>query len=202
MNVDKTSFILVELGLGFTAALTISEGKIVDGLGGTSGAMGFLSSGSLDGEIAYLLGKVTKKTLLSGGVFQVSGVKPEFEFFFKALRRRDKGCVTAFEAYIERIVKTVASLIAVADKPKEILLSGRASRFKPVFRRLSARLSMFAPVRLVKGLGIPVKEAAQGAALLADGLAGGRNRHLVEALKIKEASGSVLDHIYIEGIRF
>ena len=37
--------------------------------------------------------------------------------------------------------------------------------------------------------------AAQGAALVADGLAGGAYRPLVERLRIREASGSVLDHL-------
>ena len=41
--------------------------------------------------------------------------------------------------------------------------------------------------------GDDAKQGAQGAALLADGLAGGRHAPLVERLRIREASGSVLD---------
>ncbi|MDR3632864.1 MAG: DUF1464 family protein, partial [Isosphaeraceae bacterium] len=40
-----------------------------------------------------------------------------------------------------------------------------------------------------------VKHAAQGAALLADGLAGGRYADLVASLRLREASGTVLDHV-------
>jgi predicted butyrate kinase (DUF1464 family) len=38
-----------------------------------------------------------------------------------------------------------------------------------------------------------VKHAAQGAALLADGLAGGRYAPLIEQLALRQAAGSVLD---------
>jgi predicted butyrate kinase (DUF1464 family) len=38
-----------------------------------------------------------------------------------------------------------------------------------------------------------VKHAAQGAALIADGLCGGGFAPLVEGLKLREASGTVLD---------
>ena len=41
------------------------------------------------------------------------------------------------------------------------------------------------------------KQAAQGAALLADGLAGGRAAPLVEAMGIRDAGGTVLDHLYV-----
>ena len=201
LGFHEASFILVELGLGFTAALAVAEGRIVDGLGGTSGAMGFLSPGALDGELAYLIGKIGKENLVGGGVLQVSGMTGKrVEEFFEALKRENERCRLAFKAYIERIVGAVASLVATTGKPREILFSGRLSRFKPVLDELSSRLSAFAPVRLVKGLGLPVKEAAQGAALLADGLAGGENKPLVEVLRVREASGSVLDHIYIEGL--
>jgi predicted butyrate kinase (DUF1464 family) len=41
------------------------------------------------------------------------------------------------------------------------------------------------------------KEAAQGAALIADGLAGGRHAVLTDIMGIREASGTVLDHLKI-----
>jgi predicted butyrate kinase (DUF1464 family) len=44
-----------------------------------------------------------------------------------------------------------------------------------------------------------VKEAARGAALIADGLAGGRYRELVEVMRLKEARGTVLDRLYLTG---
>jgi predicted butyrate kinase (DUF1464 family) len=41
------------------------------------------------------------------------------------------------------------------------------------------------------------KHAAQGAALVADGLAGGLNAPLVDRLGIRDARGSILDHLYV-----
>src|SRR5207248_7831495 len=48
------SLILLELGGAFTAAVAVEEGRIVDGLGGTSGPLGVRSAGALDGEVAFL----------------------------------------------------------------------------------------------------------------------------------------------------
>ena len=58
---------------------------------------------------------------------------------------------------------------------------------------LGARLAHVAPVRSV------AKAAARGAAVLADGLAGGRYAGLVERLGVRDASGSALDHLRVYG---
>jgi predicted butyrate kinase (DUF1464 family) len=44
-----------------------------------------------------------------------------------------------------------------------------------------------------------VESAARGAALLADGLAGGRYAPLVDRLRLREARGGVLDHLRMYG---
>ena len=63
-------------------------------------------------------------------------------------------------------------------------------------RRLSS-LTPAAAVHLLTGFANVAKQAAQGAALIADGLAGGRSASLVATLGIRDASGTVLDHLYI-----
>src|SRR3954470_17428255 len=69
---EETSLILLELGGAFSAALAVSGGQIVDGLGGSSGPIGARAAGALDGEVAYLLGPaLTKQTLFSGGSDEV-----------------------------------------------------------------------------------------------------------------------------------
>src|SRR5262249_34608387 len=51
---------IIELGSAFTACVVLADGKIVAGVGGTSGPLGGTSCGAWDGEAAYLLGPLHK----------------------------------------------------------------------------------------------------------------------------------------------
>ncbi len=73
LDYDATSFIYVELGGAFTAVIAVENGKVVDGLGGTSGPLGYLALGAMDGELAYLLGDFHKELLCSGGMAYIAG---------------------------------------------------------------------------------------------------------------------------------
>jgi predicted butyrate kinase (DUF1464 family) len=103
----------------------------------------------------------------------------------------------AWDCLIEGAVRDVLMLLSSVQKPKEILLSGRLTRIPDVVTELTERLGWIAPVRRVEGISKDVKEAAQGAALVANGLAGGRYKPLVENLKIREAKGTVLDYVHL-----
>ena len=184
----EVSFILLELGGAFTAAIAVSEGSVVDGLGGTSGPLGLRSAGALDGEVAYLAGAITKDMLFGGGVATIAG-SDEMDVASVAGR-----------AYIEGALKAVASLLVSVPAPAEIVLSGRLARVPSVRDALTARLRGLvaaAGVRELTGFAAVAKQAAQGAALLADGLAGGRSAPIVEALGIRDAHGTVLDHLHV-----
>ena len=78
-------------------------------------------------------------------------------------------------------------------EPREILVTGRHA--PRLLDALGARLAHVAPVRLAAAS----TAAAHGAAVLADGLAGGRYAALVERLGVRDASGSALDHLRIHG---
>jgi predicted butyrate kinase (DUF1464 family) len=52
-------------------------------------------------------------------------------------------------------------------------------------------------VRVLDGIAAVSKHAAQGAALMADGLAGGEMAPIVERLGIRDAEGTVLDHLSV-----
>jgi predicted butyrate kinase (DUF1464 family) len=196
---EETSFILVELGGVFTAALAVARGEVVDGIGGTSGGLGYRGLGTLDGEVAYLLGRVSKSTLFSGGAAFVAGDSHLSPESLADRLTRDPRARVAWEALIESIAKMVAALRVSAPEAREVLLSGRLSRIPGLADALAARLGAV-PVRAVGGFAPACKEAAQGAALIADGLAGGPNRDLVAAMRLREASGTVLDHLYVAGI--
>lgn len=166
---ERCRFCLVELGSAFSAVLVVDAGKIVDGVGGSSGPVGWASPGCWDGELAYLLGPLRKQDLFAGG-------GPE------GLR--------------EAIVKTVAGLQAVTPFDR-IVVAGKLRASQPiVVEKIEADLSRLGRVSRPGSLsGATVKHAAQGAALIADGLAGGACAGLVTSLALEQAAGSVLDHI-------
>lgn len=201
LNIDyrETSFILVELGYAFTAALAVKDGAVIDGLGGTTGPIGFQSLGSMDGELAYLLDGFSKEVLFTGGAAYLAGnprIDPEE---FVASSSTNDRFRWALEALLEGVEKAVAALQVSAGKVREILLSGRLSRIPSLEILLKERLQKYAHTRRVGVIAPISKEAAQGAALIADGLAGGRFKALIEAMKLREAEGTVLDHLYIKG---
>src|SRR5207253_2509269 len=86
---------------------------------------------------------------------------------------------------------TAAVAVASAvPSPKAFVRSGRLAHVEPLRNAIRERLEAFAPTRLLEGFAHTAKEGAQGAALIADGLAGGVNRALVERLAIREARGT------------
>jgi predicted butyrate kinase (DUF1464 family) len=204
------SFILLELGGAFTAAIAIEGGRIVDGAGGTSGPLGARAAGALDGEVAFLAGSVSKRMLFGGGAATIAGVPdapPESLAAPSTLRGH-----LAWEAYLESAVKAVAALAVSVPRADEVVLSGRLARVAGVRDELARRLARVhvapgsspgsgaiadASVHVLTGFADVAGQAAQGAALIADGLAGGQWATLVETLGIREASGTVLDHLYV-----
>jgi len=167
---------VVELGSAFTACLVLDQGRIVDALGGTSGPCGWASGGAWDGETAYLFGPLGKRDLFAGGA--------------RDLAERDVG----ERALREGLVKAVAGLRACTAFA-EIVLSGRLLETQPELAgRIEQDLARLAPVVRLESLpGAWVKHAAQGAAVLADGLAGGGWAALVEHMQLRQAAGTVLD---------
>jgi predicted butyrate kinase (DUF1464 family) len=99
---------------------------------------------------------------------------------------------------VEGVIKGVASMMISVPRPREILLSGRLTRIKKVSDELRQKLGKFVPTRGIGWLeGIKrVKESAQGYAIVADGLAGGRFADLVDWMEIKKAKGTALDYLY------
>jgi len=194
----EARFILLELGGAFSAAIAVDGGRIVDGVGGTSGPIGVRAAGALDGEVAFLSGSIAKEMLFHGGVATVAGME---DASIDDLAAASSGrAQIAWEAFIENALKAVASLTVSVPNVTEIVLSGRASRVARVRDGLSQRLAGVVPgtsVESLRGFASAASHAAQGAALIADGLAGGPSSPLVERLGVREASGTVLDHLHV-----
>jgi len=192
------SLILLELGGAFTAAVAVEHGRIVDGLGGSSGPLGATAGGALDGEVAFLAGHVTKQMIFSGGALSVAGAADaRAEALADATSTAGQ---TALEGYVESAVKAVSALAVSAPSVRDVVLSGRLARVDVIRDALINRLSHVmhgATVDVLAGLATVAKHAAEGAALLADGLAGGSAAALVETLGVREATGTVLDHLYV-----
>lgn len=194
---QETAFILVELGYGYPAAVAVENGLVVDGVGGTIGGPGFLTLGGMDGELAYLLRGFSKGTLFQGGVLSsLDDPTLSPEAFADRITKGDKKAEAAWNAVAEGLAKSVAALTIAVNEPKEIILSGRLTRVPALVKDLEKRMEHFGyPVVRVQRLGDKSKEAAQGAALFADGLAGGPSTDLVKIMRLRECSGTVLDWI-------
>jgi predicted butyrate kinase (DUF1464 family) len=168
---------VVEFGAAFTAMMVVKGREIVDGLGGTGGTLGAASGGAWDGEVAYLLSPLTKGDLFRGGVADAPNPEMGWQAFREGFYRTLYGLanVHGFEDvyYGGRLLQTDSNLVQQA-------LGGLTENsFR--FHRTGDLPTAW------------VKHAAQGAAIIADGLAGGRFAPLVDHLKLREASGTVLD---------
>jgi predicted butyrate kinase (DUF1464 family) len=200
LGYEETSFIMLELGGAFSAALAIDRGQIVDGIGGSCAPIGARSCGALDAEVAYLLGsELSKETVFSGGALDPrGGLDLSAPGALEALRA-DPARAEGWLALEEGAVKGALALTASVPAPREILVAGRLAGAPGLLEALTKRLARVAPVSAAAGPGPHAKTAAQGAAVLADGLAGGRYAPMVERLRLRKASGTALDRLRMRG---
>ncbi|MEM1538104.1 MAG: DUF1464 family protein, partial [Candidatus Nezhaarchaeales archaeon] len=110
----------------------------------------------------------------------------------------DERCRIAWEAMMEGVEKAVMAMTASVPKPREIIVSGRLVKIPKVYNELVERLSKIGSVRKITPLPHAkiVKETAQGYAVIADGIAGGVFKELIEYMEVKKARGTCVDYIY------
>ncbi len=179
---EDQNFVLVEAGYGFNAFVAVKGGKVVDGIGGTSGFPSFSSIGSLDGELAYLLSDFPKSMLFHGGLRSMlkdMGIDADL----------DDLPDFAVEWMCEFILKGIRA-VSVSLKDFNVVVSGR---FFDLYYQDFVEITGVHALKL-EGFGI-AKNSAEGAAIIADGLHGGKFEDVVEVLEIRKAEGTVLDHI-------
>lgn len=169
---EKQKFLIAEIGQGFTSAIAVEGGKIVDALGGTSGFMGYSSIGSIDAELAYLLGSFPKSLLFRNGIKDFVSEKGGNEM----------------EILSEFVLKDLKALEASIGKVELCILSGRFAR------EVEKCVSKFYDTRILRGF-CKGKQSAQGAAIIANAISGGEFRYIGEIMEIFRASGSIFDHL-------
>jgi predicted butyrate kinase (DUF1464 family) len=190
----------------------VVKGKIVDGVGGTMGGLGYMGMGGMDGELAYALANTltdfSKLMLFKGGAVSISQIDPQkvsIEEFVNIARRGVEPAKLAYSAMLESIIKGTYLMLSSVRKPKELLLSGRFARIDTFVRDVTSllrdhlgELGINAEIRTLKRTGGTVKEAAEGAAIIANGIAGGRYERLIENMELRKSSGGVFSHIYLD----
>jgi predicted butyrate kinase (DUF1464 family) len=189
---DEISHIVVELGGGYNALITIENGRIINGIGGTLfPGPGFINAGAMDGEIAYLLGTFDKTLLFQGGVSSLAarqGITIE-DFTGEAYPE-------VLNAFIEGVGLAVCSQQTILAS-REVHLSGRLTKYDHIYNPLRIYLEQRGyAVNRLPTLSDKSKAAAQGYAVVGDGLYGGRYQPLVQHMMIDKAEGSVTDYVY------
>jgi predicted butyrate kinase (DUF1464 family) len=172
---DRSTFAAVEIGSAFSALMVVEHGRLVDAAAGTRGPIGLRSGGSWDGEVAYWRGPLTKDDLFRGGVADLGPIGPD--------------------AFRESLARHAAGLKAITPFER-IYVSGRGLERPEIACLAREALSQFGRVTNLPMLpDARVKHAAQGAAILADAIAGGRFAPVARSLEIGSATGSVWDTI-------
>ncbi len=209
ISYNQTNLIVVEIGYAYTSAMAVKNGQIVDAMAGTAGFPSFLGMGFLDGELTYGLANTVKNfsklTLFAGGAAAVAGFdtsKPLEEFIEDA---KTSGKIKAgLDLMLESVVKDVASLLP-SVKPTEIVLSGRFSKIPQFYALAEKRLRGFfgeigSKIDVVKleGNAKIAKGAAEGAAILANGIAHGKYEPIVDVMRLRESKGGIFDHLYLD----
>ncbi len=195
--VRKTSFILLEMGFGFTAAMAVKDGQVIDGLGGTLGFAGFLGSGHLDGELAIRMDKAPQGVLFTGGASSLI-VNP-----IKDIKELPK-YKQVFNLLIESALKDIACMLISQPKPTEIILSGRLCRDQCINKELKKQIHRHFPnicISQVKRSAKIAKEATEGAVILGAGILGVKYTDIFNSLKIKEAKGTMYDYITLANFK-
>lgn len=189
---SAVNHLVVELGGGYNSLITIDGGRIINGIGGTNfPGPGFMNAGAMDGEIAYLLRGFEKALLFEGGVgYLVDNGSLKIENFTR------EEYPDAFDTFVEGVLFAVCSQKAITPT-NEVYLSGRLTRYDNIYLQVKARLEELGyTVNSLPRLSQKTKEAAQGYAIVGNGVYGGYYEPLVKHMEIDKSEGSILDYVY------
>ncbi|OKY77898.1 MAG: putative butyrate kinase [Candidatus Methanohalarchaeum thermophilum] len=190
---DECSYVLLEMGFGYNSVLAIDEGRLIDGVGGTTiSGPGFLTISSIDAEFVQLVGQWDKGDVFKGGAATISRTDSPDQLLDCIEEKKE--CKIAYEAMIEGVIKAVNSLKSEISEDK-VYVSGRLSEKSRIIEDLKEKLDDIRKLDSIKGAE-KTKKTAQGYGIVAGGLTGGHFSDLIEHMKIPEASGTSLDYLY------
>jgi predicted butyrate kinase (DUF1464 family) len=189
---SAVNHVVVEMGGGYNSLITVEKGRIINGIGGTFfPGPGYMNAGAMDGELAYLLGKFEKTLLFEGGVSNLAAKQgvPMKDFTQETYPE-------VFECFVEGALNAVCSQKYLLNS-NEVYLSGRLTRYENILSPVKSRLEKLGfKVEQLPVLSSKSKAAAQGYAVVGNGVYGGSYKPLIEHMMIDRASGSVLEYIY------
>lgn len=193
LDYGDVNIVVVEMGYGYTGVVAVRNGVVVDGIGGTSASIGPMTSGALDLEVVVGARVWRRWSILHGGLKELAGTLDPLRLLERA-KAGDSLAGDLLELYVEAIVKDVSRAL-VTTKADMVVVTGRNARIQEIKRMMEEKLGI--EVSQVDGLkgARDVKEAAQGYAMIGDGLKGGIFKELVEHMKIAESCGTVTDYI-------
>ncbi|MEB3851222.1 MAG: DUF1464 family protein [Desulfurococcales archaeon] len=189
-------FMVLELGFGYNALMVVEDGRVTWALGGTSLGPGFITAGPLDLEVVAMGGGWGRLDVFHGGVMEACGASTPEEALERA-RSSSRGlCAEAYNAMLDSIATAVAA-VHTRFGVSRLLVSGRYSASPALLGDLRERLPGGVEVErlgLLEGASRS-KHAAQGYALVVEGLLGGRASRAVERMAIPQACGTALDYV-------
>lgn len=206
MNLDYEGqdFVLLEAGSAFNAFIAVKGGKIVDGIGGTSGFISYRSISSIDAELVPLFRKadndnIPKSIIFEGGLG--SYIKDKELGNWKSAEEIDNKDILSWQLeYILKGLKVVEVSLRATDKEKPMVITSGSVFCNKLFKSMfKDRCGSYEILELKEiDTGGQSKKSGRGAAIIADGIAGGRYAQLIEKMELKNAMGTVLDYITLD----
>ncbi len=192
-SLSETSFIFIESGYGYNAVITVKNGRVINGYGGTLNELGFLTSGPLDMETVVMGRRWNRLDVFSGGVSTACNASDLTEAFLS----KNKLCKAAIEGMLESIANK-ALIEMHRHKIETIVFSGRNFRNKAFKNSIIEKLGL-EKKRIIEHISLKgakkTKEAAQGYALVAEGFLQGKFNELLQKTRVAYPKGTVLDYL-------
>jgi predicted butyrate kinase (DUF1464 family) len=155
--------------------------------------LGFLSPGAVDAELAIRIPLCSQFVLFTSGARRLAGnIEPE------ELPQHPE----AWRAFMEGIHKMVAQALTVNPDPLELIVSGRLSTLPELRAELSLCTDKL-PIHWLRDWegrrAKRAKEAAEGACILAAGIAGWEPyTHIFDGLEVARSGGRIWDYVAMD----